>query len=139
MKDIIFTDKTAKPTQNALIEILGKTFSLWEELLINIQTIVGDITEEWKYYGGKSGWQLKILLNKRNLFFFVPGNKLFSIIFIFGDKAVSVIEKSDLPGSIIERLINTPKYAEGRGIRIDVKSKKDLGVIQKLISIKLDN
>jgi len=29
----------------------------------------GPLTEEWKYYGKKTGWVLKYFYKKRNLFF----------------------------------------------------------------------
>ena len=69
---------------------------------------------------------MKVLRKKRNQFFFFPSGSYFTIAFVFGDKAVSAAGESDLPGSLKESLINTRKYAEGRGIRIDVKTVDDV-------------
>ena len=99
----------------------------------------GELTEDWKFYGQKSGWILKTLRKKRNLFFFVPHKGSFHVSFVFGDKAVAAVEKSDLPQEIITELKNARKYAEGRGLRIDVKSSADVEHIIKLVEIKVNN
>ncbi|HEX9652826.1 MAG TPA: DUF3788 family protein [bacterium] len=51
---------------------------------------------------------------KTNLCFLTPLQNLFRIAFVFGDKAVAVIEQSDLPDTIVDTLKNARKYAEGR-------------------------
>jgi signal transduction histidine kinase len=52
---------------------------------------------------------------------------------------VSAVQSSDLPQAIKEELKNARKYTEGRGLRIDVKSAKDVKNIQKLVQIKVKN
>jgi len=44
-----------------------------------------------------------------------------------------------LPEAIKVELKNARKYAEGRGIRIEVKSARDVENIQKLVKIKVKN
>ncbi len=74
-----FIDKLAKPDEEALVRALGKTYPLWAEIEKHVATVHGEPTtahgeptEEWKYYGSKSGWTLKTLHKRRNLFFFTP-------------------------------------------------------------------
>ena len=95
--------------------------------------------EDWKFYGVKSGWILKTLRKKRNLFFFVPLEGSFQISFVFGDKAVAAAQKSELPQELITELKNARKYAEGRGLRIDVKNSADVEHIKTLVEIKVNN
>ena len=79
---------------------------------------------------------LKVLRKKRNLFFCIPMKGGFRIAFVFGEKAVSAVQSSDLPEAIKLELKNARKYAEGRGLRIDVKSARDVENIRKLVEIK---
>ena len=95
--------------------------------------------EQWKFYSTKYGWTLKTLLKKRNLFFFTHLDGYFRIGFVFGDKAVAVIENSDFPGDIINELKNARKYAEGKWIAIEVKNQGDVENVKKLIDIKINN
>ena len=58
---------------------------------------------------------------------------------MFGDKAVAAVEQSDLPQDLIRTLKNARKYAEGRGLQIDVKRSTDVKHIMKLVKIKVEN
>lgn len=93
----IFENQATKPTDQMLAEALGKTSKLWQDFKKHLNSEYGELIEEWKYYNPKSGWQLKTIKKKRNLFFFTPLKEQFMIVFVFGDKAVSIVEKSDLP------------------------------------------
>jgi hypothetical protein len=135
----VFIDKLAKPDDQALVSALGKTYPLWAEIEKHIATTLGESVEEWKYYGLKSGWTMKTLYKKRNLFFFTACEGYFRIAFVFGDRAVAEILKSDLPKAVIEEITNAKKYAEGRGIRIDVKTRRDVESVKKLIAFKVMN
>jgi hypothetical protein len=139
MSDNIFIDKLHKPTEKDLSEKLGAAYKYWEEIKKSLGDEYGDLVEEWKYYGQKYGWSLKLFYKKRNLFFFAVYKKYFRIGFTFGDKAVSAIEKSDLPKSLIEELKNAKKYVEGRGLRIEVKKQNDVKNIIKLVGFKINN
>jgi hypothetical protein len=135
----IFIDKTFKPDNQMLAEVLSTSYKLWEKIKSSLINDYGKLDEEWKHYGQKIGWTFKLLYKKRNLFFFTPYEKYFQIAFVFGDKAVAVIEKSDLPRSIIEEIKNARKYVEGRGLHITVKKQSDVKIVLKLTEIKINN
>jgi hypothetical protein len=139
MSSSIFCDKSIRPDDRKLAEALGCTYPLWVEIKSHIQAEYGELVEEWKYYNPKSGWILKSLNKKRNLFFLTPCQKYFRIAFVFGDKAVAVIEKSDLPAAMIEELRKAKKYAEGRGLRLEVRKRSDVEHAKKLLAIKMMN
>lgn len=135
----ILLDKSKQPDDEVLNAVLGNTFKLWNEIKTGIVKEFGTVTEEWKFYGAKSGWTMKLLLKKRNLFFLIPEEGFFITGFVFGDKAVAEIEKSSLPADIISELVQAKKYAEGRGLRIEVKDKKTVSNVLKLVTIKVNN
>jgi len=139
MADSIFDDKNMKPTEKILKETLGKTYKLWEEIKRHLAEEYEELTENWKFYNQKSGWLLKTLKKKRNLFFFVPVKGFFKLTFIFGDKAVAAVEESNLPKNIKTTLKNAKKYMEGRGFQIKIKNSKDVEIIKKLVEIKINN
>ena len=139
MENSVFMDKSIIPDQYNLEKKLGITSEFWKELKNHLEENYGPITEDWKFYSQKYGWTLKMLRKKRNLFFFTPLENYFRIVFVFGDKAVAVIEQNDLPKDMIETLKNARKYAEGRGLPIEVKSGADVENIKKLVEIKINN
>jgi len=137
MSEPIFNDKSLKPNDNMLEERLGKNFKHFLKIRESASKLAGETTEEWKFYGKKYGWQLKTFKKKRNLFFIIPTESFFKIVFIFGDKAVEEIKRSTISEKIITELVNTKKYMEGRGIAIEVKNAKVVSDIKKLIEIKI--
>lgn len=139
MNTNVFMDKSVQPDGRRLAQVLGESAIWWAAIKNHIMQKHGDITEEWKFYNTKSGWTLKVFLKKRNLFFFTPLLGFFRLAFVFGDKAVAAVERSDLPEMIKNELTHARKYAEGRGIRVEVSSLKDVAHVKKLIDIKVSN
>ncbi len=135
----VFDDKASKPTAQELARVLGESNGLWKGIKKHLKAEYGELTEDWKFYGAKSGWILKTLRKKRNLFFFLPLEGSFKVSFVFGDKAVAAAEESDLPKDLIKTLKNARKYAEGRGLQIEVKGPADVENIKKLVEIKVNN
>jgi hypothetical protein len=135
----MFYDKNIKPDEKMLSEALGLSYKYWVEIKNNLNKEYDALVEEWKYYGQKYGWTLKFFYKKRNLFFLKPYDNYFQIAFVFGNTAVSAIEKSDLPSSIINDLRNAKKYVEGRGLRIKVQKKNDVKNILTLVNHKITN
>ena len=97
---------------------------------------VGEIQPEWKFYSPKFGWTLKLLHKKRNFCFISPREGYFNLSFVFGDKAVTEIQKNSLPKEIIDEVVNARKFAEGRGLRLQIRSSDQLDIIQQLLEIK---
>jgi hypothetical protein len=135
----VFTDKSKLPGDHDLAEALGETKQLWDQLKTYVKETYPDIIEDWKHYGKSSGWTMKLLKKKRNLFFSYSGQGHFTVVFVFGDKAVQAVENSSLPRDIINTLKAAKKYAEGRGLRVTVKNHDDLEIVKTLITIKVEN
>jgi len=133
----IFTNKAQKPVIADLMQPLAETFPLW----IKIREIVLEKyptgLEEWNFPGAKYGWSFRIKDKKRTIVYFLPRDGFFKVAFVFGTKAMNEILASDISEIIKTDLQNARVYAEGRGIKIEVKDDSTLNDIKKLIEIKL--
>lgn len=56
-----------------------------------------------------------------------------------GEKAVKAAHESDLPISVLKVIDGATKYAEGRGMRLEVRSAEDVRNVEKLAVIKMAN
>jgi len=139
MNQYLFLDKSIKPTVAQLKSVLAASYKYWSEILKKINSTHEKVFLEWKFYSSKTGWTGKALLNKRNLFFFRPFNNYFTLTFVFGDKAVNEIERSDVSEELKKELLSARKFAEGRTLPVFVTKKSDLKNIYKLIEIKVNN
>jgi len=110
---------------------LGDVFPLYHELLEDPALV-----PEWKYYGAKYGWSLKLFEKKRNLCFINPKEGLFDVAFIYGDRAVQEALAAS-PRADIEALLRGARhYPEGWGVRVTVGSEAELGQVRLLLAIK---
>jgi hypothetical protein len=135
----VFTDKASKPTKDDLKKALGGTFEFWKKLEEYTKKCNPDFYEEWKYSSEKYGWSFRISDKKRVLIYLLPRDGFFKVAFVFGQKATNEIIKSDISEKIISEIKSAKVYAEGRGIRIEVKDKSSVDDIKKLITIKTAN
>jgi hypothetical protein len=133
MTDNIFIDKAVKPSPTQQATSLGPRSKALDELKRHVGS---SVVEEWKYYGKTLGWTLKLLLGNRNLCFVVACKGYFRIPFVLGDKAVQAARQSRLPLELVQRLVNAKRHAEGRGIRLEIKSHRALEHAMILLDIK---
>jgi hypothetical protein len=95
-------------------------------------------TCEWKRYGKKSPWVLKVSQADRTLLFATPMAGAFEATVVLGERAATAA----LAGRVSKRLhtsIRTAKsYVEGRPVRVIVKGQADLAGVEELVAVKLN-
>jgi uncharacterized protein DUF3788 len=132
-----FDDKASPPGQRALEEMLGRTSRLWVRLKDDLQAAYGPLIEEWKFSGKAYGWSCRLKQKKRTLVYMTPCRTYFLASFARGEKACLAAETVRLSPPVLAIIHRAPRYAEGRGVRIPVRSKRDLEDVEKLAAIKV--
>ena len=133
-----FIGKTTLPTAEEVTAALGSSAEIWKQL-VDWLAEQGIANPEWKSYSPKAGWSVRLKVKKRNIIYLSPCSGCFRVAFIFGDKAVAAARQADLSKSTLKLLNEALRYPEGTGLRLTVKSSKDLAAIRKLALIKLAN
>ncbi len=96
-----------------------------------------ELKPEWKWYGQKNGWSLKLLDGKRNLCFIGPHDGYFNAGFVFGHDATNrALESEALPADVKRLIADAPTLPEGRGFRLEVRDDSLLPAISLLLEIK---
>lgn len=134
-----FAGSTKKPTDAELTAALGPSRPVWDHLLADLAEQHGVTGHEWKSYSPKAGWSLRVTRKGRTVVWLGPGHHAFTVAFIIGDRAMRVVRESGWPQRIRAAIENAPKYPEGTGIRLQVKSSRDIAALMKLATIKLAN
>ena len=134
-----FDDKSNQPTPDELAQVLGKSHSLWNELQKEVCSLFTPALVEWGYASKSTGWGMRIKTEKRVIIYMTPCRGYFLASFALGEKAVRAAHDAKLPAKILSAIDAAPKYAEGRGVRIEVRTKSDVKAIAKLAAIKLAN
>jgi hypothetical protein len=134
-----FIGSKEKPTQKELTEALGGSAAIWDQILTRIATELGIHDQEWSSYSPKHGWFMKLKLKKRTILYLGPCADCFRASFILGGRAVAAAHESTLSVSVLKALDEAPRYPEGTGLRLTVKTAREVPAILKLARIKIEN
>jgi hypothetical protein len=133
----LFNDKIHPPSKPEIMDALGKCYSQWIDLVQYFHDHVSPVTEAWKNFGKSSGWTLLLKHNDRTIIYLFPNKRFFTVLFVYGEKAVSAALEAELPDEILQRIRHAKSYEEGRSFQVEVKGEKEMDLIKKLIKIKL--
>jgi hypothetical protein len=134
-----FDDKTRPPHEDELAAVLGNKFSLWKDLQSRIAARFAPLAIDWGYASKSTGWGLRLKQEKRTVLYMTPCQGYFLASFALGEKAVKAAHEHKLPSEVLEVIDNAPRYAEGRGVRFEVRSAKDVRNVEKVAIIKMVN
>jgi hypothetical protein len=134
-----FVDRSRQPTDDDLASKLGDTVILWNELKRLIELRFAPIAFEWICTSKSTGWGARLKGEKRTVLYMTPCGGYFLASFALGEKAVKAAHDSDLPASVLDVIDGSKKYAEGRGLRLEVRTAGDVRNIEKLAIIKMAN
>lgn len=135
----IFTDKERTPGEKDLIKALGPTFPLWNSIRAYVHGKFPSVKDEWAYPGAKYGWSFRMKDSRRVIIYLLPREGYFMAAFNFGMKAYEAVMVSSVAQPIKDELAAARVYAEGRGIRIEIRDEVILPDIKALTEIKLEH
>lgn len=135
----VFDDKSHQPTEADLARALKGSFVFWNDLKERVASRFAPLTCEWGFTSKTTGWGLRLKHKERTILYITPCSGYFLASFALGDKAVAAAHDSDLPTSIMKVIDSARKYAEGTGVRLKVKSSRDIRHIEKLAVIKMSS
>jgi hypothetical protein len=134
-----FDNKSKAPRAADLKRVLGRTSVHWDSLRAHIASGYAPLDETWNFSGAAWGWSLRLKQKKRTVLYMTPCKGHFLVGFVLGDKAVKAAHDSTLPDSVLAVIDGAKKYAEGRGVRLEIRKRKDLDSVKKLAAIKMAN
>ncbi len=137
MAEGAFADSTRRPTARDLARELGRSWAAWQVLVGWLSERYAPLSEEWRFAGAQWGWSLRAKRKTRTIIYLLPCRKHFRVTLILGDKAVKQALRSELPEPVVTELRLAKRYPEGRVIRFEVRFKKQLPPIYRLVGAKM--
>ncbi len=135
----VFDDRKLPPTERTLEQALGKAGPVWASLKQKLHDECAPLQEEWAFAGAAFGWSLRLKRGKRVIVYMTPCAGHFLASFALGEKACAAAREQGLPAGMLTSIAEAPRYAEGRGLRIPVRTQRDALGIRKLAALKLAN
>lgn len=132
-----FDDKSRAPTEGDLSNVLGTTFQLWKELEARIVARFHSTSPVWAFSGRSTGWGLRLFCNDRIILYMTPCRGYFLVSFVLGGRAVKAAHQSDLPSTVLSAIDSAKRYAEGTGVRFEIRAPSDLDSMETLAVLKM--
>ncbi len=133
----ILDDKSRKPTEAKLTEVLGRSAELWERLVRHVCEQYAPVAPEWNFAGAKYGWSLRLKRKDRAILYLTPQAGHFLVGVAMGEKAVKAAQGMALLKTTLRLIEEAPRYAEGRGVRMAVATEADLRDAEQLAAAKV--
>jgi hypothetical protein len=129
------------PGKREIDDLLGKAAPFWTALHADLCSAFGPLDEKWRFSRQTNHWSLQLTQRskKRTVLYLIALPGLFQAAFALGEKACAAARASALPASVVDIIEQAPRYPEGRGVRLDVRSRKDVEHVKALAAIKMAN
>jgi hypothetical protein len=121
--------KEAAPDNLELKRLFGDLYAAYQEIL----KLTESHHREWKCYGKKFGWQLKVMRHGKVLLYLTPLQSSFRIGFAVRENERQALLDSNLPAKTKEELSLAKKYPEGYPLRLSVNKKSDMKSVRLAI------
>ena len=133
-----FIGRKDLPSGAEITAALGPSADLWNQLL-EWMAEQGVSIQDWQSISPKYGWAVRLKIKKRTIVYLGPCTGCFRASLVLGDRAIAVARQSELSQATLKLLDEAPRYAEGTGVRLMVKTAKDLVSVRKLALIEIAN
>ena len=134
-----FFDKSQQPDTAALRGALGKSHTAWTRLIELVEQRIGPVTQVWAFTSASTGWGLRLKRGDRIIVYMTPRRGSFMVSMALGEKAAAAALASSLPAQVATVIEAAPRYAEGRGVRMEVRSVREVAPLALLAQIKNDS
>ncbi len=129
------------PDAAELAAILGRAAGLWRELRGEVMARFKPVTERWTFSAKTGRWSLRLqqARTRRTVLYLIAHPGRLQAGFALGEKACRAARASELPAHVLEVIEAAPRYAEGRGVWLDVPTRRSVGEVLTLAAIKMAN
>lgn len=117
--------------------VLGHAYATWAGIVGIVEELASPLDIEWKPSKIAFGHVCLLRHQKRTFVYLLREKTSVTVAIVLGGRAYSLAMAGTLSTAFQTSLTEARPYAEGRGIRVSVKTTRDLATIRKLVAIKL--
>jgi hypothetical protein len=134
-----FDDRSRPPRDDELAAALGTAWPAWQELHRAAAIRLAPLSVEWGFTSPTTGWGQRLRHDGRIVMYLIPCESHFLASFALGEKAVRGAHDAGLPAEVLAAIGGARRYAEGRGVRLEVRDGHDVEAVLRLAAVKLAN
>ncbi len=131
-----FVDRSHPPDDARLAAVLGPAKACWDAVLAQVEAEREGVVPEWKFYGAKHGWQLKLVRKRRAFLYLIPYEGRFVAGMALSPAEVARLREARVPDALIEEIESAKASTEGRPARVEVRTADQLTTLRRLLSAR---
>jgi hypothetical protein len=139
MEKPVLSDANTYPSEEIILGFLGKSKPFWKEFGDMLKSNFPNLELCWRYYRDGSSWLCKVVNKKKTVFWLSVYDGYFKTAFYFTEKTGSNIRRLDIAKEIIDSYLKAKSFGKLKPLRIDIKSKKAIKDLKKVIEYKLES
>jgi hypothetical protein len=136
MEGQLLREKNILPTTEVLENVLGESYSAFNELMGIITNPEFGLVPQWNYYNDGKAWLCKVSYKKKTVFWLSVWDGYFKIGFYFTEKNSSGVLKMDIEEKIKEEFIQRESIGKLMPLAISVSNKEQIADVIKVIEYK---
>ena len=126
------------PSDADITATLGPYRSLWDDLRFQVRRDFAPLTEAWVFSGRKHGWALRLKRRDQAVLYLKPLEESFRVSLALGSRAVERARRSKFSAPILQLIDEAVQYPEGKAVRLEIRSPRDIQVALQLVALKVD-
>lgn len=124
------------PSDAELARRLGRAKKHWD-VILDALSVHDGLVREWKFYGAKYGWQLKLVSRRRAIVYLIPRDRGFTAGLALNDAALEAVRRGRFPAALLREIETAKAAPEGHPARIDVTGAEQVDLVIRLVALKL--
>ena len=136
MEKPLLREQEIIPTEEVLKNVLGESYSAFEELINTITTPEFGLIPEWNYYKDGKSWLCKVCYKKKTVFWLSAWDKFFKITFFFTEKHLEGIASLDIEENIKDDFGKVKPVGRLLPLLISINKTEQLSDALKIIEFK---
>ena len=127
------------PVTRDLEDMLGRAGAMWTRLRTDLVSDFGPLAEKWSFSKTTNRWSVQLKRKQRTVVYLIPCRGHFLASFALGEKACAAAKDGGLSANVLAAIESAPRYPEGRGVRLEVRSARDVSSVTTLAAVKMAN
>jgi len=136
MEKPLLNDPSLPPTEEMLRSILGGSFNVYSDMIIEITSEDQGLTPEWRFYNDGKAWLCKMAYKKKTIFWLSVWDGYFKAGFYFVERHCQGIRELDIDPGIRDALSVAKPIGTLYPVTLEMRRKEQIRDLLALILYK---
>ena len=136
MESLLLRDQNIPPENKVLVNALGQSFKVFEELMGIITDDKYGLDPQWNFYKDGKAWFCKVCFKKKTIFWLSVWENFFKTAFYFTEKTGSGIKELDIDDSIKKNFAGMKHIGKLIPLVINMERKEQIKDVIRIIEYK---